>query len=59
MTAEEWYQEGNRRRKSQDWQGALNCYTQAIELDSDSPAVHARQMLMDILEFYNKDMYNP
>lgn len=59
MTADEWYQEGNRCRKVQDWQGALNCYTQAIELDSDSPAVHARQMLMDILEFYNKDMYNP
>ena len=37
---------------------ALNNYLEAIERNPDSPAVHARQMLMDILEFYNKDMYN-
>ncbi|MCM1079140.1 MAG: tetratricopeptide repeat protein [Bacteroidales bacterium] len=59
MNAEEWYMEGNRRRQCQDWQGAMNCYQEAIELDSSSPAVHARQMLADIIEFYNKDMYNP
>lgn len=59
MTAEEWYRKGNECRQRQDWQGALNCYAEAIEQDADSPAVHARQMLMDILEFYNKDMFNP
>lgn len=59
MNAEEWYKEGNLRRKRQDWQGALNCYQEAIDLDSKSPAVHARKMLMEIIEFYNKDMYNP
>lgn len=59
MTAEEWYKKGNECRKRQDWKGALDCYTEAIELDNESPAVQAREMLMDILEFYNKDMYNP
>lgn len=59
MTADEWYKKGNECRQRQDWRGALNCYTEAIELDPESPAVHARKMLMDILEYYNKDMYNP
>ena len=59
MNAEEWYKEGNLHRRHQNWQGALDCYRKAIELDEASPAVHARQMLLDILEFYNKDMYNP
>lgn len=37
----------------------MNAYAEAAELDADSPAVHAREMLMDIMEFYNKEMYNP
>ena len=49
---------GNLYRKRGDWQLALNHYLEAIERNPESPAVHARQMLMDILEFYNKDMYN-
>ena len=32
---------------------------EAIALDPESPAVHAKEMLDDILNFYNKDMYNP
>lgn len=59
MTATEWYEKGNECRRRQDWAGALNCYNEAIEIDDNSPAVHARKMVMDILEFYNKDMYNP
>lgn len=59
MTSEEWYAKGNECRRHQDWEGALNAYQEAIDLDPSSPAVHARQMLMDILEFYNKDAYNP
>ena len=31
---------------------------EAIEKNPESPAVNAKKMLMDILEFYNKDMYN-
>lgn len=59
MTAEEYYQRGNEFRKQGNWQEALNNYMEAIELDPDSPAVEAKQMLEDILNYYNKDMYNP
>lgn len=53
-----YYLRGNAYRKLSDWQKALNSYQKAIEINPDSPAVHARTMLMNILEFYNKDMYN-
>lgn len=59
MTAEEWYQKGNAFRKQGDWQHALDCYMEAIDLDAESPAVEAKQMLEDILNFYHKDTYNP
>jgi tetratricopeptide (TPR) repeat protein len=59
MTAEEYYQKGNEHRRRGDWQGALNNYMEAIALDPDSPAVEAKQMLEDILNFYHKDYYNP
>ena len=48
----------NAYRKLGDWQMALNNYLEAIALNPESPAVQARAMAMDILEFYNKDMYN-
>lgn len=59
MTAEEWYQKGNEYRRLSDWKHAIDCYLEAIELDPDSPAVEAKRMLDDILNFYNKDAYNP
>ena len=59
MTAEEHYQKGNEARKQGLWHEAINNYIQAIELDSDSPAVEAKRMLDDIMAFYCKDMYNP
>jgi tetratricopeptide (TPR) repeat protein len=59
MTAEEYYQLGNEYRQQGNWQEAINHYMEAIELDPDSPAVEAKQMLEDILNYYNKDMYNP
>lgn len=59
MTAEEYYQQGNEYRRRGDWQKAMNCYMEAIELDPNSPAVEAKQMLDDMFNFYNKDAYNP
>lgn len=53
-----YYLRGNAYRKQGNWQMALNNYLEAIALNPNSPAVHAREMLMNILEFYNKDMYN-
>ena len=59
MTAEEYYRLGNEFRKKGDWQQALNNYMEAIALDPESPAVEAKKMLEDILDFYHKDAYNP
>ena len=39
MTAEEYYRLGNDYRRRGDWQNAMNCYLEAIELDANSPAV--------------------
>jgi len=59
MTAEEFYAVGNSFRRQGNWQEAINNYVEAIRLDPESPAVEAKQMLDDILDFYCKDMYNP
>ena len=55
---EPYYLRGNAYRKTGNWQQALNNYLCAIDLNPDSHAVQAREILMDILNFYNKDMYN-
>ncbi|MDE6688477.1 MAG: tetratricopeptide repeat protein [Prevotella sp.] len=59
MTAQEYYEQGNAYRKQGQWHEAINSYIEAIRLDPDSPAVEAKQMLDDIMNFYCKDMYNP
>ena len=55
---EPYYLLGNAYRKQGNWQLALNNYLEAIERNQESPAVQAHKMAMDILNFYNKDMYN-
>ena len=50
---------GNEYRQRGDWQHAIDCYLEAISLDPNSPAVHAKQMLDNILGYYCKDIYNP
>ena len=55
---EPYYLLGNAYRKQGNWQLALNNYLEAIERNPESPAVQAHQMMMDILNFYNKYMYN-
>lgn len=55
---EAWYLRGNAYRKEGDNRQALNNYLRAMELNPDSPARQAYNMLIDILNFYNKDMYN-
>ena len=59
MNAEEFYRQGNRYRKEGKWQQAMNSYLEAIALDPHSPAVEAKEMLDDIMNFYCKDIYNP
>lgn len=56
--SEAFYLRGNAYRKLTNWKEAMNSYQQAIDLNPNSPAVHAHKMLIDILEFYHKDMFN-
>ena len=55
---EAYYLLGNAYRKQSNWQQALNNYHYAIDLNPDSPARQAYNMVMDILNFFHKDMYN-
>ena len=55
---EPYYLLGNAWRKQGNWQFALNNYLEAIDRNTESPAVDSKRMVMDILEFYNKDMFN-
>lgn len=56
---EAWYLRGNAYRKEENFQQALNNYLKAMELNPESPAVEAHAMLMKILNFVNKEVYNP
>lgn len=49
---------GNTFRKLGDWKRALDAYQAAIDINPESPAMEARSAIIDILNFYNKDMYN-
>ncbi|EGJ72346.1 Tetratricopeptide TPR_1 repeat-containing protein [Bacteroides coprosuis DSM 18011] len=53
-----YYLLGNAYRKMGNWQMALNNYQYAIDINPISPAKQARAMVIDILNFYNKDMFN-
>lgn len=55
---EAYYLRGNAYRKQGNWQMAINSYLAAIEINPESPARQANNMMTDILNFYNKDMYN-
>lgn len=55
---EAYYLLGNAYRKRGDNRLALNNYLEAIALNPDSPAQQAYDMIISILDFYNKDMYN-
>jgi len=49
---------GNAYRRKENWEFALNNYRKAMDLNPDSPAKYAYKMVIDILNFYNKDMFN-
>lgn len=53
-----YYLRGNAYRKKGDWKQTLDNYQYAIEINPDSPAAQARKMVIDILNFYHKDMFN-
>lgn len=53
-----YYLMGNIFRKKQDWANAINNYTKAIDINPNSPAVQAKKMSIEVLNFFNTDMYN-
>lgn len=59
QAAAQLYAQGNAYRRQQRWADALNAYAEALKLDPESPAGHARQMLLSIMEYRCKDYYNP
>ncbi len=55
---EAYFLMGNAYRKSEKWGEAMNAYANAVELNPESPAKHAYQSIVEVLDFFNKDMYN-
>ena len=53
-----FYLRGNAYRRGNNWKEAIDDYTQAVELNPDSPAKALREDCIEILDFYNKDMFN-
>ncbi|MBR4788124.1 MAG: tetratricopeptide repeat protein [Bacteroidales bacterium] len=53
------YSLGLECRRKGDWQGAMNHFLEALSINPESPAKGALEMITEILDFYNKDIYNP
>lgn len=54
-----YYMRGNAYRQLGDWRRVMNDYCEAMDLDPDGPAAEAYRSVVEILNFYNHDMYNP
>ena len=50
---------GMRQWSMQNRAGAINDYLAAIRLNPESRAVQALKATNEILDYYNKDLYNP
>ncbi|MBR2457937.1 MAG: tetratricopeptide repeat protein [Bacteroidaceae bacterium] len=59
MTEEEYIAQGDTAWKEQDWKRCLDSYAEAIALNPESLAKEKREMVMQIIRFFNKDMLNP
>lgn len=57
--ANAYYLRGNAYRQIGNVRMALNSYLESMELDPDGPAAEAYRHLQELLDFYNKDYYNP
>ena len=53
-----FYLLGNAWRKKGNWKMAMDNYLEAVALNPESPAAQALDIANEILDFYNKDMYN-
>ena len=59
MLASAYYLRGNAYRQQGNVRMALNSYLESMELDPDGPAAEAYRHIQELLDFYNKDYYNP
>lgn len=57
--AQAYYLRGNAYRQNGNIRMALNSYLEAMDIDPDGPAAEAYRHLQELLDFYNKDYYNP
>ena len=57
--AQAYYLRGNAFRQNGNIRMALNSYLEAMDIDPDGPATEAYRHLQELLDFYNKDYYNP
>lgn len=56
--AQLYYLQGKVYMKQSAWTKAISSFLKAEELEPEGPAKECRLMLIDIMEFYNKDMFN-
>ena len=54
-----FYLRGNAYRQLGDWGKAMSSYLESTERDPESPAKQAYAHALEILDFYNHDLYNP
>ena len=57
--ANAYYLRGNAYRQQGNVRMALNSYLESMDIDPDGPAAEAYRHLQELLDFYNKDYYNP
>lgn len=53
-----WILLGHAYRKLQKWQDSLNCYAEALRINPKSKARVAYEQIIEILDFFNKDLFN-
>ena len=53
-----YYLKGKVLMRMGDWKKATDAYLQAQSLNPEGPAQEQLSMIKDIMDFYNKDMYN-
>ena len=54
-----YYLRGNAYRQNGNVRMALNSYLESMELNPDGPAAEAYRHIQELLDYYNKDYYNP
>lgn len=59
LIAQLFYLRGNAYRQLGEWGNAMSSYLEASDRDPDSPAKQAYAHALEILNFYNHDLYNP